>query len=957
MIGGPTGAQIGWAAGSLLGASMGPGTQGPRLADTKVQVSSYGAAIPILFGCDRLAGNVIWSTDLIETTSTSGGKGGPEQTNYNYAVSCAIAVCDGPVAGIIRIWADSKLVYDSQATADADAYAGSQAFAEHLKVYLGTESQLPDPTIEAAEGAGDVEAFRGVCYVVLDTLPLADFGNRIPNFTFEVASDIVPGGSTISDWIDDRGPAPEHGRGPTLYDDMKWLATTGVGHSELAISGSYDSLAAAVARVQEVVGIRWGNVLCWNTSDEFIPNTFSGGASLVSDPAYCYVYVGPDPSPINIEVGQLTHGDNFSPAFSTTFVGSVTPPGDEEDAGPTYLVSGYWDTNIPGSPLFGGGQFKLVYGDRTPRHYDTYREYITTGGWDFAYPLYSPPPLKSGLYPAAVSARLVKIRVSRVAYTPKEAEPVYLSSIVADVCTRASLSLAQLDVSELTDLVDGFKITKQMSARSALEPLRQAYFFDAVENGDQIVFVKRGAAAAAAITADDLGASEDQAATDLVISKRAQESELPAEVNVAYVCRAADYQTGVQQCQRVTTGSQQVIGVELPIVMTDMKGAEVADVLMYDAWVGRADRTFRTTIRWAHLLPSDVVTVSDEDATYTGRIIEKLEDGQTIEWTMRDTALSTYVPESVAVPTSGGGALVSFGGGMRVELMDLPALRDEDDNAGFYVAAQGLRATFGGGQLYRSADGTSYSAVQTMNAMAAIGTADTVLPDFDGGNVIDEASAITVTLYQGELASCTRAELLNGANLCLIGFELVCFQRATLSSGSTYTLTGLLRGRRGTEQHMGEHLASERFVVLSESTTYRVSQSLSQIGTAYYKGVPNGAALADTLQVTFSNTAKALRPLSPVHLFATPTAGSPTEYEIQWIRRGRIGATWHDGADTPLGEGDEQYIVDVMSDTLVLYSYTVTEERALVSGEPGYIVRVCQVSSTVGRGFSAEITL
>jgi hypothetical protein len=45
---------------------------------------------------------------------------------------------------------------------------------------------LPDPKIEAVEGAGLAPAFRGVAYVVIEDLDLSRFGNRVPQFTFEV---------------------------------------------------------------------------------------------------------------------------------------------------------------------------------------------------------------------------------------------------------------------------------------------------------------------------------------------------------------------------------------------------------------------------------------------------------------------------------------------------------------------------------------------------------------------------------------------------------------------------------------------------------------------------------------------------------------------------------------------------------------------------------------------------
>src|SRR3546814_7053827 len=63
------------------------GREGPRLVDLKVQASTYGQQVPQLFGTMRVAGSVIWATDLIERRSKrGGGKGRPSTTEYSYAV-------------------------------------------------------------------------------------------------------------------------------------------------------------------------------------------------------------------------------------------------------------------------------------------------------------------------------------------------------------------------------------------------------------------------------------------------------------------------------------------------------------------------------------------------------------------------------------------------------------------------------------------------------------------------------------------------------------------------------------------------------------------------------------------------------------------------------------------------------------------------------------------------------
>ncbi|MEQ8311685.1 MAG: phage tail protein [Sphingopyxis sp.] len=183
LIGGPVGAAIGAALGQQVDAAiLAPkGREGPRLADLKVQASTYGHQIPQLFGTMRVAGSVIWATDLIERREKrGGGKGRPSTSEYSYAVSLAIALSSRRIRAIRRIWADGNLLRRSSGT-----------FHERcvFRWYDGSEDQAVDPLIASALGPGSASAFRGLAYAVFEELELGGFGNRIPSLTFEVEAD------------------------------------------------------------------------------------------------------------------------------------------------------------------------------------------------------------------------------------------------------------------------------------------------------------------------------------------------------------------------------------------------------------------------------------------------------------------------------------------------------------------------------------------------------------------------------------------------------------------------------------------------------------------------------------------------------------------------------------------------------------------------------------------------
>ena len=184
LVAGQIGSTIGAIAGQYIDQTIlfaPKARHGPRLGDLSVQTSSYGSAIPKLFGTMRVAGTVIWATDLEEHRSSSGnGKGQPKTVNYTYSSSFAVAISARAILGVQRIWADGKLLRGA---------AGDFKTETGFRLHLGDEDQAADPLIAAAEGAALAPAYRGLAYAVFEEMQLADFGNRIPSLTFEVTAD------------------------------------------------------------------------------------------------------------------------------------------------------------------------------------------------------------------------------------------------------------------------------------------------------------------------------------------------------------------------------------------------------------------------------------------------------------------------------------------------------------------------------------------------------------------------------------------------------------------------------------------------------------------------------------------------------------------------------------------------------------------------------------------------
>lgn len=182
----------GGAVGGYIGGQLDPEKiQGPRLDDLKVQVSTYGVAIPILYGTERATGNVIWSTDRMErSTTTRSGKGGGsvKTTTYSYFVHMRILLCqtprDGTPVQIIKMLKDGKLIWDASSGASVGSVLASEVGQDAtMVVYQGDAAQLPDPVEELhAGGPGSVPAYRNVASVSMRDVECP--GGRIPQFAF-----------------------------------------------------------------------------------------------------------------------------------------------------------------------------------------------------------------------------------------------------------------------------------------------------------------------------------------------------------------------------------------------------------------------------------------------------------------------------------------------------------------------------------------------------------------------------------------------------------------------------------------------------------------------------------------------------------------------------------------------------------------------------------------------------
>ena len=1021
MVGGPLGASIGFNLGAALGSALDPPkVEGPRLNDLKLQTSSYGTPIPIIYGSFRLGGSVIWQTPLQEHKETSGGKGGgPEVTTYTYSASFAILLCEGPVTSIRRIWADGRVIRD-----------GLGLGAElPITEYLGTETQTADPTMEADKGVGEVPAHRGSVYVVFTDLYVTEFGNRIPNLEFEIVTSddtssncpIIAGDTgQLSTFPTDGWAAhgaasselppmitsvtipvegapytePTVAAFPTvdLYDGDQYIFIQGsTFFSDPDAHWSYQYVRGPLHQIGDTLrqvwytgllpisaadqdcAIGWGDrpfltlnksgcnggqpsldVGQWQGQANFaaprhswialwdnFPHSAGANACLMPplvgqnlavsaglpsgefllraigthDGKKLFAFTGPSTTITGwyeIVNGVTVRSGTVSPALSTTTFGSAPQV--------SYGYGNYYAAQFENN----GRYMWNVYGAGIQAGYISCYWIDETGNFEFLCETNMNPAPDEPFWSPAVAAfdtgRLMVVAHKRWQVFERSSSdgdlattPVTLASIVADLSDRSGLDVAQYDVTELTDLVTGYAVTQRMDTRAAIQSLMPPYFFDGVESDGVIKFPKRGRASIVTISNDDLAAHEyGNDLPPLAEIARTQEVELPRMVSVAYVAQATDYQPGLQMASRQTGNAARDVAYQSAIVMDDAYAKRVADALLYAAWIERDRYRVFLSRKHAKLDPTDVITAKSRRLRLTKRVDGA--DGVLVYDALADSG--AVWTQAAPAGDSGGGFIEPDPIVVRVTdliLMDVPLVADNAATFDLYIGmADNASTNWPGATLFVSKDsGLTYDEMTASVTASTFGVSHSILGDFTGGNIFDETNSVSVELTAGSgtLSSASTTVVLNGGNTAALGSEIIQYKTATLTGTRTYLLSGLLRGRFGTEWAIGTHFTEERFLVLPSTVA---PMGFRDLGRTYiYKAVTSGSTLAAALPVTFTDIGVAARPYTPVHLGGGRNASS--DIILTWVRRAIDGAGWVDYQDIGEVPGGYRFRINVYS--------------------------------------------
>lgn len=606
-VGGPTGAlygaQIGMSIGGLLDP---PKVQGPRLEDLAVQTGTYGAFIPRIYGTVAQTGNIFWvqGDRLIESSVETNGKGGPTVESFEYSASFAVGLCEGPIDGVRRIWLGGQLYYDA-GSSDISTVMASNAAAAGFTLYTGTDTQLADPLIQADRGAANVPAYRGLAYIVFERLPLKNYGNSLAGVQVKV--EIVRNQSTSMAeqtyitstgqfwsgvrYTNERAVAVSYyntsglsfdggqtWRIGTLPATKQWKRPAWNGERWITVCNDTSGAISLDGLVWEALAMP-AAVTTWSAINASTDGTFVLLTNLGN------VYRSIDSGTTWTQTGTFG-GLNWllMESTGTTFV-IVSNAGTTKvstDDGQTWATGSVTAATWLGL-AWNGSVFCLVQQSGTCR-YSTDGLTWTTGGTPDAgvVSLAAVGPLLmtcgtalSGINVSANNGVTWTAEYPTTAYPwnccdggagflltmdynsthsgtyarPAVGVNATLGDIVEAECLKSELlTSSDLDVTELTDSVRGYRVSQLAPIRGSIDPLRKAWPFDVVQHGYDLKFVRRGGASVATIDVGELDAREAGSQPGVQITNvREMDTLMPNKLMLRYLDSAREYDINQQE--------------------------------------------------------------------------------------------------------------------------------------------------------------------------------------------------------------------------------------------------------------------------------------------------------------------------------------------------------------------------------------------------------------------------
>lgn len=521
----------------------------------------------------------------------------------------------------------------------------------------------------------------------------------------------------------------------------------------------------------------------------------------------------------------------------------------------------------------------------------------------------------------------------------------------------ADFGLPAADRIAVDGFLDGYVLDRPLSARQALEPLAQAFGFDAVMSSGALRFEGRAAPVTRNLTTDDLLLDREGRPFEL---RRAQESELPLELRLGFSDASEEYRGAAARSRRLAGAARREVGVETAIVTRRAEAQRLADQRLQEIWAGRETLDLELSPRCLELEPGDIVTLPVDGDQRLFRLT-RISDAAGRRASARAVEPAIYQRGGVSDPRRPPRHPPAIVGRPLVVPLALPIIRGEPAPL---LCVAGFASPWPGALAIWREEAGSFVPFAAIEACAIVGE---TLTDMPPGPLWrpDHAATVEVKLRGGHVGSVSPAAALAGANAFALvggdgGIEIVTAARVDLVGERIYRLSGFTRGLGGSEAAAARSLPAGAGIVLLDAAVEPLVTGVDMLAQPRrYRIGPARAAVADPtmVEVEWAADAAALRPLAPVRVRARRQTDG---VRFEWIRRTRIGGDSWDVAEVPLGEETELYRLRLFAgDDLVRdetspqcsFLYHATNELGdFGAPQDVFSVTIAQVSAIAGPG-------
>jgi hypothetical protein len=560
-----------------------------------------------------------------------------------------------------------------------------------------------------------------------------------------------------------------------------------------------------------------------------------------------------------------------------------------------------------------------------------------------------------------------------------------LDALLRDLARRQGYDDEDITVENLSDPIIGAAITQQADLNTMLDHLRIAFNFTIIKRGKTIRMSRRVLGSAFSVDAtiyesDRAILSEDDDAFVTVESRRVAVQKVPGKVTINYIDPDLDYiQSNVTYTRNdAFADSASSLELTLPIIITASDALTLASRVGFDAVEGATEHEFLLSQRFSRLDQGDYVRLvfsEYEDVVRIDRIDFNGDKSIKCFATVVNFAPTVaYTLNPFPTPPPPVGPTLIEGPSTPL-VFDVPLLTSSTS-----LISGNVRLMVGVVPAGRTPVTTAEiirgkaSDRQEVGVTPKVMTYGLLRETLRGTPwTIEYEKSLTFYVVQGDASAFTTktvGEVLAGANRLLIGntgrWELVGFLNASYDDDKNLmTLTGLVRGLRGTDVHVNDHTNGD-YVILVDSALISDQMPISEIGEIYLymtKGTSREYFEFGTAALIEGASRK---PWAPANVKATRSSG---DVVFTWQRRTRLNGPLNNGSATvPLDETTEKYEIDIYrAGSLVRTvtgitspTYTYTASQQSTDGWSGDIlsirVDVYQISSEVGRGFANSRT-